>query len=81
MQSNQRTKRVPKIEVIKAVIPDMNLFVDQSNYKLLKHKYTSKTKTETATKCKSVIGIETLLNTISIALQNGREKNQDSLSK
>ena len=76
MQSNQRTKSVPKIKVIKAEIPDTNLFVDQSNYKVLKEpKYVLKIEAETATESKLVMGIEILLNTISIALQNGRERN------
>ena len=28
MQSNQRTERIPRIEITKAEIPDTNLFVD-----------------------------------------------------
>ena len=53
-----------------------NPFTDLSDYKVIKEpKYTLKTKTETTTKLKSVMGIETLLNIISIALQNGRESN------
>ena len=57
-------------------IPDINLFVDQSDYKVIKElKYTLETETETATKPKSVISIKTPLNIISIALQNRKERN------
>ena len=34
-----------------------------------------------AIKSKSVMEIKTLLNTISIVLQNGKKRNQDNLSK
>jgi len=40
-----------------------------------------KAKTETATELGSVMGIKPPLDTISIALQNRREKNQKGLSK
>ena len=60
----------------------MNPFVDQSNYKVLEGpKYALKTKTETAIKNRLVMGIETLLDIISIILQNKRERNQNSLNK
>ena len=76
MQSNQKTKRIPKIKVTKTKIPEMNLFVDQSNYKVLKgSKYILETETEIATKSKSVMGIKTPLNTMSITLQDKRERN------
>ena len=82
VQSNQKTKKIPKIEVIKAEIQNVNPFIDQSNYEVLKGpKYTSKTKTKTATKSGLIMGIETLLNTISIALQNKRKRNQKGLNK
>jgi len=60
----------------------MNLFVDQSNYEVLKEfEYTLETKTETANKSKLVIWIETLLDTMFIALQDKRERNQKGSSK
>ena len=69
VQNNQRTKSVPRIEVIKTEILDINLFVDQSDYEVLEEpKYTLKTKTETVIKSKLVMRIKTPLNTISIAL-------------
>ena len=59
-----------------------NSFTNLSNYKIIKKpKYILKTKTETATKPRSVIEIETPLDTISITLQNKRESNQEGLSK
>jgi len=82
MQNNQRTKNVLEIEVTKAKIPDINLFVDQNNYEIIKEfKYTLKVKTETATEPRLVMGIKTLLNMMFIALQDKREKNQNDLSK
>jgi len=81
-QNNQKTKRILKIKITKAKILDINPFINQSNYKVLKRpKYTSKTETETATKNRSVIGIKILLNTISITSQNKGERNQKSSSK
>jgi len=69
-------------KVIKPWIIIKNLFTDLSNYKIIKKpKYALKTKTETATEPGSVIGIKTLLDTISIALQNRRESNQEGSSK
>ena len=60
----------------------MDLFVNQSNYKLLgEPEYTLKTETETAIESKLVMEIETLLNIISIASQNRRERNQNGLNK
>ena len=59
-----------------------NLFTDLSNYEVIKAlKYVLETETETNTKPRLVIKIETLLNTISIALQDRRESNQEGLSK
>ena len=59
-----------------------NLFIDLDNYKIIEEpKYTLETKTETATEPRLVMGIETLLDTMSITLQNGRESNQEGLSK
>ena len=53
-----------------------NLFIDQSNYKVIEEpKYALKAKTETAIEPRLVIGIKTLLNTISITSQNGKERN------
>ena len=46
-----------------------NLFTDLRNYKIIKEpKYVLKAKTETTTKPKSVMGIETSLDIIFIAL-------------
>ena len=59
-----------------------NPFTDLSDYKVIKaFKYILKAKTETNTKPRSVIGIETPLNIIFIASQDKKEKNQNSLSK
>jgi len=59
-----------------------NPFIDPSNYEVVViPKYILKAKTETATEFRSVVGIKTPLNTMSIALQNGKERNQNSLSK
>jgi len=53
-----------------------NPFIDLSNYEVIKEpKYTLKIETETATKSGSVMGIETLLDIMSITLQDKREKN------
>ena len=82
MQGNQKIKNVSKVEVTKAEILDMNLFVNQSNYKVIKEpEYALKAKTKTVTKPRSVMGIETPLDTMSIALQDGRESNQKGSSK
>ena len=68
-QSNQRTTKIPRIEVTKTKIPETNPFVDQSNYEVIEEpKYTLKAKTETATENRLIMGIETPLNIISIAL-------------
>jgi len=46
-----------------------NLFTDLSNYEIIEEpKYTLEAKTETATEPRSVMEIETLLDTISITL-------------
>ena len=59
-----------------------NLFTDLSNYKIIKKpKYILETETETTTEPKLIMGIKTPLNTISIALQDRKKKNQKSLSK
>jgi len=59
-----------------------NLFTDLSNYKVIKEpKYILEAKTKTTTEPGSVMGIETLLDIISIILQDGRESNQEDLSK
>ena len=83
MQSNQKTKKIPKVKITKAKFYKMNLFVNQSDYKIFKKifKYTLKAKTEKATKSGLITKIETLLNTMSIALQNKNKKNQNSSSK
>jgi len=82
VQNNQKTKSVPRVKIIKAKIPKADPFVDQGNYKVLKEpKYTSEAETETATKSRLIMGIETPLNTIFIALQDRKERNQDGLSK
>ena len=53
-----------------------NLFIDLGDYKIIKEpKYILKTKTETTTEFKLVVGIKTLLDIMSIALQNGKESN------
>ena len=60
----------------------MNLFIDQSDYEVIKEpKYALKAKTETTSEPESVMRIETPLNIMSIALQNGRERSQKSSSK
>jgi len=82
VKSNIKTKSIPKIEITKPEIPEINLFVNQSDYEVIKEpKYILEAETETTTKPKSVMGIETPLNTMSIILQNGRESNQEGLSK
>jgi len=59
-----------------------NLFIDLNNYEIIKEpKYALKVETETATEPRLVVGIETPLDTMSIALQNRRESNQEGLSK
>ena len=59
-----------------------NLFTNLSNYEVVAaFKYILKAKTETATEPRSVMGIETPLDTMSIILQDRREKNQKSSSK
>jgi len=69
-------------KIIKLKIIIKNLFTDLSNYEIIKKpEYASEAETETVTEFKSVMGIKTLLNTISIVLQNGRESNQEGLSK
>jgi len=75
-QSNQSIKIAKLTKVMKLQIIIKNLFTDLSNYKIIKKpKYILKTKTETTTKPKLVMGIETLLDTMSITLQNGRKSN------
>ena len=70
------------IKVIKLKVIIKNLFTDLGDYKIIKEpKYILKTETETTTEPRSVIGVETPLSTISIALQNGRESDQEGLSK
>jgi len=69
VQSNQSAKIAKLTKVIKPQIIMENLFTDLSNYKIIKElKYTLKTETETTTEPRSVVGVETLLGTISIAL-------------
>jgi len=69
-------------KVIKLWIIIKNLFTDLSNYKVIKEpKYILEAETETATELRLVIGIETPLDTMSIALQNRRKSNQKGLSK
>ena len=71
-KSNQKPKKITKIKtkVTKAKIHKTNLFVNQSNYKVLKEpKYALKTKTEQISKSRLVIGIKILLNTMSITSQ------------
>jgi len=59
-----------------------NLFTDLSNYKVVvTPKYTLKTKIKTVIKPKLVVGIKTLLDIMSIVLQNGRKRNQEGLNK
>jgi len=69
VKSNIRIKSVPKIKITKLKILETNLFIDQSDYKVIEElKYTLKTETETALKPESVMGIETPLDTMSIIL-------------
>jgi len=82
VKSNQKIKNVPKIEIAEIKFISKNPFADKSNYKALKWlKYALEAETEIATKQNSVMGIETSLDTMSIALQNKKEKNQKSSSK
>jgi len=68
-QSNQEAKTAKLTKVIKLKIIIKNPFTDLSNYKIIKKpKYTLETETETIIKPRSVIGIKTLLDTISIIL-------------
>jgi len=63
-------------KVIKLRIIIKNLFTDLSDYKIIKEsKYVLETETETTTEPKLVIRVETLLDIISIALQNKKESN------
>ena len=69
-------------KVIKPKIIIKNPFTDPSNYKINKKpKYILKAKTKTNTEPKLIMGIETPLDTMSIALQDRKERNQKSLSK
>ena len=64
------------IKVIKLKIIIKNLFTDLGNYKIIKEpKYILETKTKTTTELKLIVGIKTLLDTISITLQDKRESN------
>ena len=57
-----------------------NPFTDLNNYKVvIVPKYVLEIETETTTKPKSIVGIKTLLNTMFIALQDRREKNQKKI--
>jgi len=59
-----------------------NLFTDLSNYEVIKApKYALKADTETDTELRSVMGIKTPLNIMSITLQDKKERNQKGLSK
>jgi len=81
-KGNQRAKTVRLTKITNPKIIINNLFTDLSNYKAIKKpKYILKTETETTTELRSVMGIKTPLNTISITLQDRRERNQESLSK
>ena len=76
VKDNQKAKTIKLAQVIKLKIIIKNPFTDLSNYKVIKApKYALETETETAIKPRSVIEIETLLNTISIASQNGKKSN------
>ena len=81
-KSNQKAKTAKLIKVVKPRIIIKNLFTDLSNYKIIKEpKYILKIETKTATELRSVIGIKTLLDIISIILQNKRESNQEGSNK
>ena len=59
-----------------------NLFTDLSNYEIIKElEYTLEVEIEITIEPKLVVGIETLLDIISIALQNGKKSNQKGLNK
>ena len=76
MQSNQKAKTAKLTKIVKPRVIMKNPFTDLSNYEVIKEpKYTLKVKTETTTKHRSVMGIETLLDITSIALQDRRESN------
>ena len=82
VKGNQRAKTARLTKIIKLKIIIKNLFTDLSDYKVIKKpKYALETKTKTAIKPRSVIGIKTPLNTISIILQNKKESNQENLNK
>jgi len=75
-KSNQKAKTAKLIKVIKLKVIIKNLFIDLGNYKIIKElKYTLEAETETAIKPGLVVGIKTLLNTMSIILQDKRESN------
>ena len=69
VHNNQKIREVLKVKVTKVKIFDMNLFVDQNNYKVLEEpKYVLKTETETAIKPKLGVGIKIPLDTMFITL-------------
>jgi len=64
------------IKVIKLKVIIKNPFTDLGNYKIIKEsEYALEAETETTIELKLVVGIETLLDIMSITLQNGRESN------
>ena len=70
------------IKIIKLKVIIKNLFTDLGDYKIIKKsKYILETEIETVIKPRLVMGIKTLLDTISITLQNKRESNQKGSSK
>ena len=82
MEGNQKTKTAQLTLVVKPKQVIKNPFINSGDYEvIIAPKYTLKTKTETDIKTRSVIGIKTPLDIMSIALQNKKERNQESSSK
>ena len=69
VQSNQSAKTAKLSKIVKLWIIMENLFTDLSDYEIIKEpKYTLKAETETATEPRLVVGVETPLGIMSIAL-------------
>jgi len=68
-QSNQKAKIARLIKVMKPKVIIKNPFTDSGNYEIIKKpKYALEAETETTIKPRSVMGIKTPLDTMSIAL-------------
>ena len=76
IKGNQKAKTAQLTLVVKPRVVIKNLFTDPSDYEVVVAlKYTSEAKTETATEPRLIVGIKTPLDTMSIALQDKRERN------